>query len=89
MSDRRRLKAVGHATSLFLAVSYLLCIAFCLLFPGYQMHSAWAPMLPGFEWLTPLGFVVGLVWSYLYGWFIAIIWVPLYERFDRRYQSKA
>jgi len=88
MTDRRRLKTVGHATSLFLAVSFLLCVGFCLLLPGYQMHSAWAPMLPGFEWLTPIGFVFGLVGSYLYGWFIAIIWVPLYETFDRRFQSE-
>jgi len=87
MIIKRRTKIVGHATSLFLAISYIFCIGFCLLFPGYQMHSAWAPMLPGFEWLTPLGFVIGLAWSYLYGWFIAIIWVPLYEAFDRRYQS--
>ena len=37
---------------------------------------------------TPNGFVGGLVWSYLYGSFIAIIWVPLYEMFDRRFQSE-
>ena len=85
MMIKRRTKVVGHATSFFLAVSYLLCIGFCFLFPGYQMHQAWAPLLPGFEWLTPIGFLVGLVGSYLYGWFIAIIWVPLYETFDRRY----
>ena len=88
MIIKRQTKLVGHATSLFLAVSYLLCVGFCLLLPGYQMHSAWAPMLPGFEWLTPIGFVFGLVGSYLYGWFIAIIWVPLYETFDRRFQSE-
>ena len=88
MIKNRRIKMVGNATGLFLAISYVLCIGFCLIFPGHQMHSAWAPMLPGFEWLTPTGFLFGLVWSYLYGWFIAIIWVPLYEAFDRRYPAE-
>ena len=87
MFNKRRIAVVGHATSLFLVVSYILCVGFCLLFPAYPMHAAWAPLLPGFEWLTPTGFVFGLVGSYLYGWFIAIIWVPLYEKFDRRYQT--
>ena len=88
MIIKRQTKVVGHATSLFLAASYVLCVGFCLLFPGYQMHEAWAPLLPGFEWITPIGFLFGLVGSYLYGWFIAIIWVPLYEIIDRRYRPE-
>lgn len=76
--------SVGHATSMFLLLSYLLCIAFGLLFPSSRMYEAWAPLLPGFEWLTLSGFVFGLIGSYLYGWYIALIWVPLYRFFDQR-----
>ena len=88
MFNKRRIIVVGHATSLLLAVSYILCVGFDLLFPAYQMHTAWAPLLPGFEWLTPSGFVFGILGSYLYGWFIAVIWIPLHEYFDQRTQSK-
>jgi len=52
------------------------------------MHEAWAPLLPGFEWLTPSGFLFGLLGSYVYGWFIAVIWIPLHEYFDQRAQSE-
>jgi len=52
------------------------------------MHEAWAPLLPGFEWLTPSGFLFGLLGSYAYGWFIAVIWIPLHEYFDQRAQSE-
>ena len=88
MFNKRRIIVVGHATSLFLVVSYLLCVGFCLLFPAYQMHEAWAPLLPGFEWLTPSGFLFGLLGSYVYGWYIAVIWIPLHEYYDQRAQSK-
>ncbi len=87
-ANKRRIIVVGHATSLFLVVSYILCVGFCLLFPAYQMHMAWAPLFPGFEWLTPSGFAFGLLDSYVYGWFIAIIWIPRHEYFDQRTQSK-
>jgi P-type Cu+ transporter len=33
--------AVGHATSLFLAISFVLCVAGDLVMPTYQMHTIW------------------------------------------------
>lgn len=76
---------VGHSLSLLLLVSYLLCVVFGLLAPAdLRMYEAWAPLLPGFEWLTWSGFLFGLIESYLYGWYIAIVFVPLYRWFSRR-----
>ena len=71
--------AAGNATSLFLAITFSLCVAFDLLFPSHAMYSAWVRLLPGFEWLNWKSFCFGLVESYGYGWFIALIWVPLYN----------
>ncbi len=88
MFYKRQIVILGNTASLFLLVSYILCVGFCLLFPAYQMHAAWAPLLPGFEWLTPSGFLFGLLGSYGYGWFIAIIWVPLHDYFESRSLSK-
>lgn len=68
----------GWTLSLFLLISYLFCVAFGLLAPAtMHMHEAWAPLLPGFEWLTPTGFFAGSIGSFAYGWYIAIIIVPL------------
>ncbi len=71
--------AAGFATSLFLAITFCLCVAFDLLFPSSAMYSTWVKLLPGFEWLSWSSFCLGLVESYGYGWFIALIWVPLYN----------
>jgi hypothetical protein len=79
-----RLKPLGHALSLFLAISFVLCIIWGLIFPPeLHMHPAWEDLLPGFEFLTLPGFLIGLVETYLYGWYIALVLVPLYNFFDR------
>lgn len=76
--------AVGHASSLFLVISFSLCVAFDLLFPDHAMYQAWQALLPGFEWISWKSFFLGLVESYGYGWFFALIWVPIYNIFVAR-----
>ena len=75
------LRAAGQATSLFLAITFTLCVAFDLLLPHYAMYQSWLGLLPGFHWLTWGSFFLGLIESYGYGWFIALVWVPLYNVF--------
>ncbi|NOZ09642.1 MAG: hypothetical protein GXP09_01140 [Gammaproteobacteria bacterium] len=84
MKNGISLKAVGHATSLFLAISFTLCVAFDLLFPEHAMYESWRRLLPGFEWLSWQSFMLGFIESYGYGWFFALIWVPLYNFFAGR-----
>lgn len=80
-----RIAPIGHALSLFLLVSYVVCVGFGLIAPEeMRMYEAWAPLLPGFEWLTLSGFLLGLVGAYLYGWYTALVFVPLYRVFSRR-----
>lgn len=79
-----RVAPVGNSLSLLLVISYLLCVGFGLLAPAQmRMYEAWAPLLPGFEWITWTGFFIGLVEVYLYGWYIAALFVPLYQLFSR------
>jgi len=77
------LGAVGHATSLFLATTFALCVAFGLLFPAYPMYPAWQGLLPGFRWISWTSFALGLLESYAYGWYVALLFVPLYNFFAR------
>ena len=81
------LAAVGHATSLFLAIAFVLCVGFDLLFPSHAMFKAWQDLLPGFQWISWSSFGLGLIESYAYGWFVALIWVPLYNVFALRRTS--
>lgn len=78
------LVAVGHATSLFLAITFILCVLWDLLLPEYAMYASWRALLPGFEWLSWQSFFLGLVESWGYGWYFALIWVPLYNLFALR-----
>ncbi len=84
MSTRISLVAVGHATSLFLATTFALCVGFDLLFPDHAMYSVWQKLLPGFTGINWSSFFIGLIESYGYGWYIALIWVPLYNVFAAR-----
>ena len=71
--------AVGHATSLFLAISFALCVVFDLLFPDYAMYSSWQALVPGFVWLSWKSFLIGFIETWAYGWYFALIWVPIYN----------
>ena len=76
--------AVGHASSMFLAITFAVCVTFDLVFPSHAMYQAWQKLLPGFEWISWKSFLLGLVESYGYGWYFTLIWVPLYNVFAGR-----
>jgi len=78
------LVAIGHATSLFLAIAFTLCVLWDLLLPDYAMYSSWRALLPGFEWLSWKSFFLGLLEAWGYGWFFALVWVPIYNFFAMR-----
>ncbi len=84
MKQGLSLTAFGHATSLLLAISFVLCVAFDLVFPSHAMFRTWQALLPGFRWLTWGSFFLGLVEAYGYGWYVALVWVPIYNVFAVR-----
>ena len=76
--------AFGMSLSLFLAVTFTICVAFDLLFPGQAMYQTWLRLLPGFTWISWPSFFLGLIESYAYGWYIALVFGPLYNFFAAR-----
>ena len=84
MKHKISLFAFGNATSLFIAITFIICVAFDLIFPDHAMYEVWLKLLPGFTWISWQSFFLGLVEAYLYGWFIALIWVPLYNYFGSK-----
>jgi len=52
---------------------------------GGHMREFLTIALPGFEWLTPKGFAIGLAKSFLYGALAGLVYVPIYNAFARRF----
>jgi hypothetical protein len=71
--------ALGWALSLFLLVTYIVCVGFDLIFPGYAMYEAWIALMPGMTWLNLPSFLIGLVEAFLYGWYAALLFGGLYN----------
>ncbi len=86
--NRLNLKDVGLSWGLFLAAIYVACVVFDLLFPRLAMYGVWQRLLPGFSWLTPGSFVLGLVEAFVYGVFFAIVCVPIHNYAGRAFAGK-
>jgi hypothetical protein len=70
---------LGMSLGLFFILTYVICITFDLLFPSLAMYPVWAPLLPGFTWLSWQSFLLGLVEAFGYGWYIALVFGPIYN----------
>jgi hypothetical protein len=69
-----------HDGGMFVGMHYGLIVPESLHMSGFLEQ-----MLPGFEWLTPLGFLVGLVEAFLYGAYAGLVFTPLYNGFHKRW----
>lgn len=78
--------ALGMSLGIFLALTFVLCVGFDLLFPEHAMYETWLRLLPGFTWLTWQSFLLGLVESFAYGWYVALVFAPLFNLFAKRWQ---
>jgi hypothetical protein len=85
-APRIPLVAFGLSLGLFLAITYILCVGFDLIFPGQAMYQNWLRLLPGFTWLTWPSFALGLIESFAYGWYVALIFCPLFNFFAARFK---
>lgn len=81
--DRLYWRDVGLAMGSFLAITYVLCVAYDLAF-DQRMFETWLKLLPGFTWLTWTSFFLGLLESFLYGIYFGLVFVPLYNFFHGR-----
>ena len=77
--------ALGMGLSLFLALSYILCVLAYVFVPSVPIaHSALALVLPGFTLLSWTGFGLGLIESFAWGWYVALVFGPIYNFFAAR-----
>ncbi len=76
--------ALGMSLGSFFALTFVLCVLFDLWFPALAMNPVWAPLLPGFTWISWASFLLGLIEAFAYGWYIALVFGPLYNFFAMR-----
>lgn len=73
-------KVLGPAMSAFLAIGYVVCVAYDALF-GATMYRAWIELLPGVHWISWGSFLLGLIEVIVYGVFFGLVFAPLYNFF--------
>jgi hypothetical protein len=77
--------ALGLASSLFLAISFVFCVLGYVLFPSLPVpHGLLSLVLPGFVLLTWRSFLLGLIESLGWGWYVSLIFGTLYNYFASR-----
>ena len=86
--DRLSVRQAALAGGTFLAITYVLCVAWDLAVPAdwhaWQMYPAWQRFLPGFVWLTPGSFVLGLAETFFFGLYAGGLLAFLYNAFSTK-----
>ncbi len=77
------IRTIGLSLSAVIALTYVLCVIWDLVFPGWAMYPIWQGLFPGFSW-SILGFLVGLVEAGLYSFYAATVFVVAYNGLHRR-----
>lgn len=78
-------KSFTLSLALAAAITFVLCVLYGLVAPPeYHAGELLAKMLPGFRWITPGGFLVGLVETFLYGGYAGLLVGSLYNALHRR-----
>ncbi len=78
-----RIKAVGLSLSALFAITYVLCVIWDLVLPGWAMYQVWQRLFPGFSW-SAAGLLIGLFETVVYGFYAAAVFVPVYNYVHRR-----
>ncbi len=78
-------KLVSWSLGIWAAVTFLVCVAYGLIVPeSLHMRPFLEQVLPGFQWLTWRGFLLGLVESFLFGAYAGLVFCPVYNLLRRR-----
>ena len=80
------IKVVTWSLAIWSTITFVLCVVYGMVTPASMHMTAFLEqILPGFVWLTWLGFFVGLLQSFLYGAYAGLVYVPIYNFLYRRW----
>jgi len=70
----------------WMATTFTLCVLGGVIAPGLPIpHRTLELLLPGFTWISPRTFVLGLAESFLHGVYVGLVFVPIHNLFWRRW----
>jgi len=79
-------KPMTWSLGVFTALTFVVCVVYGLLVPkALHMTQFLEISLPGFQWLSPGTFALGLVESFLYGAYAGLVYTPIHNFFARRF----
>ncbi|ODT04533.1 MAG: hypothetical protein ABS52_04585 [Gemmatimonadetes bacterium SCN 70-22] len=83
-------KLVSWSLGIWAAITFLVCVTHGLIVPeSLHMRPFLEQVLPGFQWLTWRGFLLGLVESFLFGAYAGLVFCPVYNLLRRRLAPSA
>ena len=81
-------KVVTWSLALFGVLTFLVCVLYGLVAPVALHMTSWLEqVLPGFRWLTPGGFAIGLLEAFLYGAYAGLVFSPIYNAMTKRWSG--
>ena len=81
-------KVMMLTIGLFAAISFTLCVVYGLIVPvRFHAASALETILPGFRWISPGSFVLGVVETFLYGAYAGLLLALLYNWLSRHLET--
>ena len=79
-------KVVVPSLALFGAVTFVACVIYGLVAPpAYPASGLLEAILPGFRWLTPGAFVLGVVETFVYGAYAGLVFTLIYNAMLRAF----
>lgn len=78
-------KSLTLSLAVTAAITFVLCVLYGLIVPpAFHAGELLGKFLPGFHWISPLSFLLGLVESFIYGAYCGLLVGQLYNFFQRR-----
>ena len=79
------IRTAALAMGTFFAATYTLCVALHLVIPPSALaNEFWSSALPGFKWISPGSFLLGLAEIFAYGLYAGGFFSFLYNSFAGR-----
>lgn len=82
-----KLKTWIWTVSLLFIQTFILCVLWNMFEPKPIYIHILETVLPGFQWLSPLSFLLGLLETFLYGAYFACSFVLIHNFFYRRHEQ--
>lgn len=84
--DMLNIKVWTISAACWTAISFALCVLGGIIAPGLPIpHRTLELVLPGFVWISPGAFILGLVETVVYGIYAAALFVAIHNFFARRW----